>query len=163
MNTLSQLSCLFVRKGFVRFVAALLLSTLILVGVVDPRSAYACTSVDLTVHNDTSGQTNYVRLTYKGIDGTPKDHLLCQSVPALNWQDLNIQAALGQTMWLRYFHSSACNPSSQFLSVNLPVPSQTAVAGCWFNPDNTNSPNWSGCVNPSQILSFSTGDSVNVI
>jgi hypothetical protein len=162
MKTLLQLNCIFVRKIFVRFVAALLLSMLIVVGIVGPHSAYACTGVDLTVHNDTSGQTNYVRLTYKGTDGNPKDHVLCQSVPALNWQDLNIQAALGQTMWLRYFHSSACNPSSQFLSVGLPVPAQTNAAGCWFNPDNINSPNWSGCVNPSQTLTFSSGDTVNI-
>lgn len=163
MNALSQLSCLFVRKGCTRFVAALLLSTLIVVGIIGPHSAYACANVDLTVHNDTSGQINYVRLTYKGTDGNPKDHVLCQSVPALNWQDLNIQAALGQTMWLRYFHSATCDPSSQFLSVALPVPSQTDVAGCWFNPDNTNSPNWSGCVNPSQTLTFSSGDTIKVL
>ena len=33
MNTLSQLSCFFLRKGFVRFIAPLLLSMLMVVGL----------------------------------------------------------------------------------------------------------------------------------
>jgi hypothetical protein len=155
MNTSSQLSYLFVRKGFVRFIASLMLSTLILFGVVGPYSAYACTYVDVTVHSTNSSQTNYVLLRYQGTDGTTK-FSACQSVAAYQWQDLNVQAALGQNMNLNYYTDGSCSMNSEFLAVTLPVPSQTDVAGCWFNPDNVNTPNWSGCVNSSQTLRWIT-------
>jgi len=162
MNTLSQLSCSFMRKGLVRFVAPLLLSTLILLGAVGSRHAYAWDSVDLTVHADKSGQTNYVKLAYKGLDdqwtGT------CQAVPALNWQDLHIQAELGNDMWLGWYPTSSCetNGDSFIMAVSLPVPSHTD-SDCWFNPAApSGTPNWSGCVNPSQTLTLTTKDGVNV-
>lgn len=118
-------------------------------------------SIELTVHNDTSGQTNYFTLTYVGDDGVTKDHVACQAIPPLDWVNVEsspgvpTQIPMGQILWLRYFHSSTCNPSSQFMSVSLPIPQVPVYNHCWFNPDNTTTPNWSGCVNPSQILPIS--------
>lgn len=142
---------LFARNGIVRFIVPFLLSTLALVGQSIPASA--CT-MQLTLHNDKSGQTNYITLTYKGVDGQTRDHVICQPVPPLQWADVSAEILVGQTMWLRYFHSSKCNPSSQFMSVNLPVPANPTFNHCWFNPDNVDTPNWSGCVNPSQTLAI---------
>ena len=117
--------------------------------------------VELTVHNDESGQTNYFTLTYKGNDGNIKEHVVCQSIPPLNWVDVEsspgepAQVPRGQTVWLRYYHNAKCDPSSMFMSVNLPIPTVPRYNHCWFNPDETDTPNWSGCIRPSQILSIS--------
>jgi hypothetical protein len=170
MNTSPLLSCLSAQNGLVCFVAPLLLSTLVLFGIVSPNIAYANPSdlVGLTVHNDKSGQTNYITLTRKGDNGDPKDHVFCQPIPPLDWVDVQslsgiaMQAMPGQTMWLRYFHSPKCNPSSIFMSVNLPIPPSPVYNHCWFNPDNTNAPNWSGCVSPSQTLTILTIDLTSI-
>jgi hypothetical protein len=114
--------------------------------------------VTLTIHNDKSDVNNYFTLTYIGADGQTKQHIVCQPIPPLNWIDVlspsgtPVQILAGQTVWLRYFHSNQCNPSSMFLSVTLPIPAMPVNPHCWFNPDNTTTPNWSGCVNPSQTL-----------
>lgn len=161
------LSCLFARKGIVRFVTCLLLFTPALVSIVRPNSAYGNPSnlVGLTVHNDKSGQTNYIMITRDESD--PYAPAFCQSVPPLNWVDVesspDVLAILraGQIIWLKYFHSPKCDPSSNFMSVGLPIPAMPVENHCWFNPDNTNTPNWSGCVNPSQILPINWSPSVD--
>jgi hypothetical protein len=110
----------------------------------------------LTVHNDKSGQTNYITIT--GGNSDPKAPVFCQPVPPSNWIDVRsspdvpVQIPTGQIIRLQYFHSPKCDPLSRFLSVDLPIPIEPAYNQCWFNPDNTNTPNWSGCVRPSQIL-----------
>lgn len=114
--------------------------------------------VRLTVHNDKSNETNYFTITYKGNDGKTNEHVVCQAIPPLSWIDVEsspgmpVQIPAGQTIWLRYFHSDKCNPTSMFMSVGLPIPAQPTYNQCWFNPDNTTTPNWSGCVRYSQIL-----------
>jgi hypothetical protein len=116
--------------------------------------------VELTVHNNMSGQINYLLLTYKGNHGKT-DHVFCQPIPPLNWVDVQSSPGVpaeiqpGQTIWLRYFHSNKCNPSSRFLSVGLPIPAVPVYNHCWFNPDNTTTPNWSGCVSHPQVLRIS--------
>ena len=114
--------------------------------------------VMLTIHNDQSGVTNYFTLTYIGIDGQTNQHVVCQPIPPLNWVDVMsqpstpVQIPTGQNVWLRYFNNKQCNPSSRFLSVVLPIPAVPVSPHCWFNPDNTTTPNWSGCVKPSPTL-----------
>jgi hypothetical protein len=116
--------------------------------------------VMLTIHNDKSSVTNYFTLTYTGIDGQTQQHVSCQSIPPSNWVDVlsqsgtPVQIPTGQNARLQYFHSKNCNPSSMFLTVDLPIPAVPVYPHCWFNPDNTTSPNWSGCVKPSTRLSI---------
>ncbi len=114
--------------------------------------------VKLTVHNDKSNETNYFTITFNGNDGQTKEHVFCQAIPPLSWigaqssSGVPAEVPTGQTVWLRYYHSAKCNPSSMFLSVGLPIPAEPTYNQCWFNPDNTVTPNWSGCVRYSQIL-----------
>ncbi len=114
--------------------------------------------VTLTVHNDKSNVTNYFTLTYIGIDGQTQQHISCQPISPLNWVDVLSQSGTpaqiptGQNARLQYFHSKNCNPSSMFLTVDLPIPAVPVYPHCWFNPDNITTPNWSGCVNPSETL-----------
>jgi hypothetical protein len=114
--------------------------------------------VTLTVHNDKSNQTNYFTLTYLGNDGKTIQHIACQPIPPLNWTDVQspsgtpVQIPMGQTAQLQYYHNNQCHPPDMFLAVNLPIPAMPEYPHCWFNPDNITTPNWSGCVNPSQTL-----------
>jgi hypothetical protein len=114
--------------------------------------------VILTIHNDTSNVTNYFTLTYIGIDGQTQQHISCQPISPSNWVDVLSQSGTpaqiptGQNAQLQYFHSKNCNPSSMFLTVDLPIPAVPVYPHCWFNPDNTTTPNWSGCVDPSETL-----------
>ena len=116
--------------------------------------------VRLTVHNDKSNETNYFTITYKGNDGKTEEYVACQAIPPLSWVDVKsspdmpIEIPTGQTAWLRYFHSTKCNPSSMLLSVGLPIPAEPTYGQCWFNPDNITTPNWSGCVRFSQTLAI---------
>ncbi len=115
-------------------------------------------SIRLAVHNDKSNETNYFTITYKGTNNRTNKHVICQAIPPSSWTDVEsssgapVEIPTGQTVWLRYFHSAKCNPSSMFLSVNLPIPAEPIYGQCWFNPDNITTPNWSGCVPVSQIL-----------
>lgn len=112
--------------------------------------------VVLTVHNDTSGQKNYITLT--GSKSNPNASAYCQPVPPLDWVDVESSPGIpaktpfGQAIWLQYFHSPTCDASSNFMSVILHIPTKPVYNHCWFNPDNITTPNWSGCVNPSQTL-----------
>jgi hypothetical protein len=112
--------------------------------------------VELTVHNDKSGQTNYITMT----DGNNKPLIPCQPVQPLNWADVlswsdtPAKIPTGQIIRLQYFSSPKCDPPSRLLFVDLPIPIDPVHNHCWFNPDNTTTPNWSGCVEPSQILSI---------
>jgi hypothetical protein len=114
--------------------------------------------VKLTIHNDKSNETNYFTITYKGDNGKINEHVVCQAIPPLSWinvessPDVPAKIPTGQTILLRYYHSAKCNPSSMFMSVNLPIPVEPTYNQCWFNPDNTTTPNWSGCVRYSQII-----------
>jgi hypothetical protein len=154
MHTLSQLSCLFRRKSILCIVASLLLSTLVLLSIDSPNSAYADINfVGLSVHSDDqTNQTNYITVTYKGADGNKRDHVSCQSLPYHSWYDIPISdfIAAGQTISIRYYFSAQCNPSSKFLEASPQVPQNPSYDHCWFNPNATvNGLNWSGCVNPS--------------
>ena len=114
--------------------------------------------VTLTVHNDKSDQTNYFTLTYLGNDGKTIQHIACQPIPPLNWTDVQspsgtpVQIPMGQTARLQYYHNAQCLPLDMFLAVDLPIPAIPVYPHCWFNPDNITTPNWSGCVKPSQTL-----------
>ena len=109
----------------------------------------------LSLHSDNSiHQTNYVTVTYKGADGNKRNHVWCASVPSGSWYNVPVSnfAEAGQTIWIRYYSSQKCNPSSKFLEAYPQIPQNPPYNHCWFNPSNTTTPNWSGCVKPSQIV-----------
>ena len=172
MNRSSELRCLFTWKSFVRFLTFLFLSTVFLISSIDiPNIAQAAIGfVGLSLHSydqqSNGGSTSYIILTYKGADGNKHDHVFCQPIAFLSWYDIPVSDFIkaGQTLWIRYYSSPKCDPSSKLLEASPQVPQNPSFNHCWFNPDATlNGLNWGGCVNPSKHVDVTSISHTNSI
>ncbi len=159
MNVSSKIDYPFTLKIFIRFLIFFFLSILFLISkMYIPNTAQAAISfVGLSLHSydqqPNENQTSYIVVTYKGADGNQRDHVFCQPITPQTWYDIPVPDFIkaGQTIWIRYYSSPQCNPSSLLLQTSPQVPQNPSFDHCWFNPNPTiNDLNWGGCVNPSQ-------------
>lgn len=159
MNTLPELSFPFTLKSFIRFLAFFFLSIILLISTTFiPNTAQAAISfVGLSLRSydqqPNGSPTSYIVLTYKGANGNERNHVYCQPIAFQSWYDIPVPDFIkaGQTIWIRYYSSPKCNPSSLLLQASPEVPQNPSFDHCWFNPNPTvNDLNWSGCVNPSE-------------
>ncbi len=172
MNTSPEFRCPFTLKSFIHVSTFFFLSILLLISkIYIPSTAQASTSfVGLSLRSydqqPNGNPTSYIVVTYKGANGNERNHVYCQPIAFQNWYDIPVPDFIkaGQTIWIRYYSSPKCNPSSLLLQATPEVPQNPSFDHCWFNPNPTvNDLNWSGCVNPSEHVDITFASQINNI
>lgn len=170
MNMLFLPHCSFIRKGFVRLIASLLLCALALVGVVRVNTAYAASSDPnarpLKVHTFSSSHRTeqYVRVT--DLQGG-NVQVQCQHIGGSDshtWINLQQPVNVEVGAFLTYYDGTGsgdhCSDQRKLLSVKIQfnrsrLTDATANPYCYINPDPAHDYNGhpgnslSGCVSPS--------------
>ncbi len=170
MNTSPEFRCPFTLKSFIHVSTFFFLSILLLISkIYIPSTAQASISfVGLSLRSydqQPNGKpTSYIVVTYKGANGNERNHVYCQPIAFQSWYDIPVPDFIkaGQTIWIRYYSSPKCNPSSMILQASPEVPQNPSFDHCWFNPNPTvNDLNWSGCVNPSEHVDLTFASQTN--